>query len=407
MPAVLPQTVSGQAAPRVTRWDDDGIRAALREFLRGRSEWPTYREFVRGGAKGLRDAVTRHGGAAKWAQEFGLAGGDRPRGGAPRWTDDRVRAALTAFLDKRDSWPTRAEFDDAGLSALREVLRRDGSGDRWASEFGMRRRVRESTMPSRRTPTPQARRRREWPLWTRTTIRSELEPFLAGRRDWPPYSEFIAAGKNGLHKAVLAHGGSRAWAHEMGVVWVDRRPPIWTDDRVRKRLAAFLGGRASWPTEAEFAAAGEAQLLAAVRRHGGTKQWAREFALSTARRVEWDDARIESEIAPLVKTLGRWPTKGEFRRAGLSKALAAVYTHGGSRRWQKRLHVRPVRYSSPVPDRRVWSEERIERELREFLAGRERWPGARAFELAGLGLLYRAAGQHGGIAHWRRRLGFD
>jgi len=402
-----PRSVSRLKKPRVTRWDDEAIRTVLREFLRGRSEWPTYRDFDRAGLKGLRDSINHHGGATKWAREFGLTGGDRPHGGAPRWTDERIRDVLTTFLAGRDSWPTRAEFDGAGLGALREVLRRDGSGDRWASEFGMRRRVRKSPAPRRRTPPRQIRRRREWPLWTRTTIRIELERFLAGRHEWPSYSEFIAAGKNGLHKAVLAHGGSQAWAKEMGVVWVDRRAAIWTDDRVRTRLAALLDGRASWPTEAEFAAAGEAPLLAAVRRHGGTEKWAREFGLSTARLAGWNDERIEREIAPLVQKLGRWPTKGEFKRAGLGKALAAVYTHGGSKRWQKRLDARPLRQPQPVPDRRVWTEARVERELREFLADYNSWPGARGFETADRGLLYRAAGQHRGIAYWRRHLGFD
>lgn len=48
----------------------DRIREDLRRFLAGRVEWPTYRELERGGRRGLRDAITRFGGAERWAKEL-------------------------------------------------------------------------------------------------------------------------------------------------------------------------------------------------------------------------------------------------------------------------------------------------------------------------------------------------
>jgi hypothetical protein len=59
----------------------------------------------------------------------------------------------------------------------------------------------------------------------------------------------------------------------------------------------------------------------------------------------------------------------------------------------------------PVPNRRYWTDQRIEKELRSFLAHQLGWPGPRAFELAGKSSLYLAASENGGIASWRRRLG--
>lgn len=53
----------------------------------------------------------------------------------------------------------------------------------------------------------------------------------------------------------------------------------------------------------------------------------------------------------------------------------------------------------------LWSEARIERELRAFVVGRERWPPLAEFEAEGRGALYRAASRAGGIGRWRRIVG--
>jgi Fic family protein len=60
---------------------------------------------------------------------------------------------------------------------------------------------------------------------------------------------------------------------------------------------------------------------------------------------------------------------------------------------------------SPRGRPRQWSETRIERELRAFVAGRTSWPAPAEFRSAGKGALYAAASRAGGIGRWRRRLG--
>jgi Fic family protein len=54
----------------------------------------------------------------------------------------------------------------------------------------------------------------------------------------------------------------------------------------------------------------------------------------------------------------------------------------------------------------VWSEVRIERELRAFVVGRDTWPGPQEFRAAGMRSLYAAASRTGGIRRWRRILGY-
>lgn len=125
---------------RGVAWDEQSIREALTEFLVGWDVWPTCEQFANGGAKGLRDALARFGGAQRWAQEMGLPGGDRPRGGIQKWTEETIRQTLARFLGDRDTWPTRREFDEAGLHAFYEALQHHGGVEHWANEMGVVRR---------------------------------------------------------------------------------------------------------------------------------------------------------------------------------------------------------------------------------------------------------------------------
>lgn len=259
---------------------------------------------------------------------------------------------------------------------------------------------------------------RQWPKWREATIDAELRSFVEGRTDWPRFAEFVASGRKGLYQAVLKHGGAQLWATRVGVSWARRhggRQAKWSEERIRERLEAFLGERTTWPAPVEFMRAGERALLAAVRRHGGIARWATELGLDTraasldpkggGRQRRWTDERIEVAIAPLVRQLGRWPTKTEFRRAGLGPALAAVYEGQGRRWWQQRFGVSPRGASVPVPDRRRWRTEGIEAELRAFCAGRTTWPRFTEFQAAGRNDLYRALTRYGGASYWRERVG--
>ena len=65
-----PSARFGIARPRL--WTDDRIRGELEEFCRGRTTWPTEREFLEAGRSGLYSAACHYGGARHWAAELGL-----------------------------------------------------------------------------------------------------------------------------------------------------------------------------------------------------------------------------------------------------------------------------------------------------------------------------------------------
>lgn len=54
------------------RWTDTAIERELREFVRGRTQWPSPDEFRRAGKGGLYAAASRAGGIARWRRAVGL-----------------------------------------------------------------------------------------------------------------------------------------------------------------------------------------------------------------------------------------------------------------------------------------------------------------------------------------------
>jgi len=93
-----------------------------------------------------------------------------------------------------------------------------------------------------------------------------------------------------------------------------------------------------------------------------------------------------------------WPTYREFERAGL-KTLRDNITHtGGAPHWAAQLGVPYIEHRPGYAP--VWTEERIRKELRSYLAGRRQWPSRKQFERDGQKLLRDAVNRSGGPDRW-------
>ena len=248
-------------------------------------------------------------------------------------------------------------------------------------------------------------------IWTEGHVSHELEAFLAGRDEWPRAAEFADAGRSVLRRAVARHGGPRRWARELGVDYVERTPPAWNQQRVRRELASFLNGHATFPTAGEFEAAGRGALWRAVKRTGGSDRWAPEFGVAPpshrpGSRRFWTDARIETQLRRFLAGRDVWPRVSEFNDAGLASLFTAAYTYGGIAHWAARMGVRRRPLRNPGRPKPRWTPARIRAELALFCRRRDAWPARKDFEAAGLIRLYWAAQRVGGMAHWRAELAF-
>jgi Transcriptional regulator DIP2311-like, C-terminal domain len=101
----------------------------------------------------LVEAGILHRVGAGRATRYRLA---REGGGQRHWTSDRIRAELEAFCDGRQSWPSAAEFKDAGRGDLYVAASRYGGIAHWAEALGHPRPGRVATAK----PGPPAPRRK-------------------------------------------------------------------------------------------------------------------------------------------------------------------------------------------------------------------------------------------------------
>jgi Resolvase, N terminal domain/Recombinase/Recombinase zinc beta ribbon domain len=120
-------------------------------------------------------------------------------------------------------------------------------------------------------------------------------------------------------------------------------------------------------------------------------------ALSKAARRPWTETRLRAALDPLLADRRCWPPFGEFQAAGLALAYRQVELCGGSRRWAGEYGLTRENRVRPISG---WSEERVCRELGEFLQGRDRWPTAKEFAAANRAMLGRATAKFGGKKRW-------
>ncbi len=179
-----------------------------------------------------------------------------------------------------------------------------------------------------------------------------------------------------------------------------RKPRPWSKKRIAEELGEFLADRDEWPNYQEFADAGRGRLHAQVMAWGGPYNWGNRFGVNVPRGiVSWNETRLEAALAPFLSGREDWPSLKEFEAAGLGPVCFAVRCHGGAELWAGRFGLRYKKL------RRPWSEERIERELSEFLVGRDSFPTENEFKDASRRPLYTAMHGHGGLAYWRERVG--
>ena len=219
---------------------------------------------------------------------------------------------------------------------------------------------------------------------------------------FPSRGEFAAAGLHGLYSTLERRGLLNAWAARIGLK--RRAPPaalasratrvLWTDDRIERTLRELCAGRERFPTNRELIQAGLGGLYARLYRRGELDLWAARLGL-VRQRSRWTDDEIQRALDGLCDGLERFPTREQFRDAGLESLHGVLQARGALDSWARRLG---------LARRPRWNEETIAAALGELCAGRDRFPSGREFRDAGLGGLYSILGRRGELDRWAHQL---
>jgi hypothetical protein len=181
----------------------------------------------------------------------------------------------------------------------------------------------------------------------------------------------------------------------------------WPESRIRRELRIYLEGQSEWPGWRTFVRDGKGVLRDAIKWTGGAERWAAELGVhlpGSRRAVErWSLVRMRDEVARLTTNRPDWPTRPEFRAAGLDRLYQAILRAGVREQLADELELRLP------PGRKIikghWTDPVIERTLDRFVAGRTTWPCRREFIEAGLGGLEHALYRSGRRLEWADRYG--
>jgi site-specific DNA recombinase len=178
-------------------WSRERVENELRDYLRGRSKWPTYLDFDQDGKRQLRRALRWYDTPESWARTFGLdlTASQRSRNGR---SYEQLFAEMAEFSAGRSDWPRRAEFTATGRGQLYEEIVRQHMDTRLAADLRLK-------LSARKRP------------WTDDKIKEALDGFLDGRDFWPSRKEFAAAGLRGLHATLQRRQVQDEWAARYGL----------------------------------------------------------------------------------------------------------------------------------------------------------------------------------------------
>jgi site-specific DNA recombinase len=167
-----PSSVRTLSLPRPARWDERRTEGELLAWRGGRTDWPNYAEFLRDGRARLYLQICEWGGHTYWSHRLGW---EEPRDVKYYWNAERVRGALRPYLEGRETFPTKTEFEALGARSVREAAERRGGIGFWAEEFGVAYR---SQMVRRRGSTEGLPGRADEHASARAKRRAGLPPVL-------------------------------------------------------------------------------------------------------------------------------------------------------------------------------------------------------------------------------------
>lgn len=96
--------------------------------------WPSRRRLTELVGYELVGAIDRSGGPRRWADELGIPW-RHVRG--QRWTPETIAAAVEPLLDGRSEWPSRLQFERAGLRRLWFAIHRGEGHAGMAARYGL------------------------------------------------------------------------------------------------------------------------------------------------------------------------------------------------------------------------------------------------------------------------------
>ncbi len=139
------------------------------------------------------------------------------------------------------------------------------------------------------------------------------------------------------------------------------RPREWSPERIAEELTDFARGSGVMPTTRELDFAGREDLRYAVVAHGGVRHWAQELGLQLRERQRAPAPPPEAMVDAARALIDRWgylPGANKLRQMG-HRDLAIAIKHSGGAEAYCREHELPYASGRDGPQSCVGAESRV------------------------------------------------
>lgn len=123
--------------------------------------------------------------------------------------------------------------------------------------------------------------------------------------------------------------------------------------------------------------------------------------MKRTRSAPWTDERVRDALGEFLARKSQFPTAREFKDAGLGGLWDRLSRRRELGRWAQEFELQAPRHARPI----LWTEDRIEAELRLAIQELGGWPGRAVLEERGQAGLAAAITRRGGARYWRGRVG--
>lgn len=216
------------------------------------------------------------------------------------WTDEIIILSIRKIIDQIGYFPSIKQLygRDKESRTLLWHINNNGGINKFREMLG----------------TPVLKRQNGY--WNDKIIIEELKEVIGfnnGR--FPTIKELIQMRRTALYGAILANGNLNKFRELLGYVTNKRK--IWTDENIVKELQEVVKlNNNQFPSREDFKRLNKNFLWRAIIRHGGLNRFRKimDYPINRRENGYWTQERIISESRRVIKQLGHFPSKDEFKK---------------------------------------------------------------------------------------------
>ena len=365
-------------------WTEDNTTSELKIIIDELGDFPTQKELKKMGESGLVNAISINGGFNYFRDKMGC---ERLRKSPGYWTGENIMSELKLVIEELGHFPSQKKLIKMGKSGLSTAMIRNGGFNYFRDKMGCD--------IIKKSPG----------YWTEENIMSELKMVIDELGHFPINDDLNKMGKSGLSFAISEHGGYNYFREKLGYKILKQSNGYWTEEITISKLEPIVEELGHFPTHSELRKLSIHGLQSAIFKYGGFNYFREKMGYKPIYKPDgyWTEEIIMSELEPIVKELGHFPTHTELNEMGKSKLLSAISRNydNGSNYFSEKMGCEL--YKSPG----IWTEEYTISELKSVIDELGHFPSATEFRELGLHGLVKGIFKHGGSNYFRDKLGYE